>query len=98
MTKREYHKKINKLFYTYVNSNFPQYELDFNESGGKVYLIPGNKKNSINNHYDLIEYHQSQHSLCCYNWSYKQTKGIIKTMEKYLTNIIIPFVDTLYEN
>ena len=82
MTKREQHQHINKLFYNYVEQNFPEYTISFDEGGGRVYLIP--KSNKAN---DSIEYHQSRHDVCCANWASSKTKTDIIAMEKYLNKI-----------
>jgi hypothetical protein len=82
MTKREQHQHINKLFYNYVEQNFPEYTISFDEGGGRVYLIP--KSNKAN---DSIEYHQSRHDVCCANWASSKTKTDTIAMEKYLNKI-----------
>ena len=82
MTKREQHQHINKLFYTYVEQNFPEYTISFDEGYGRVYFIP--KSNQAN---DSIEYHQSRHDVCCANWASSKTKTDTITMEKYLNKI-----------
>jgi hypothetical protein len=82
MTKREQHQHINKLFYNYVEQNFPEYTISFDEGGGRVYLIP--KSNKAN---DSIEYHQSRHDVCCANWASNKTKTDTIAMEKYLNKI-----------
>jgi hypothetical protein len=82
MTKREQHQHINKLFYNYVEQNFPEYTISFDEGGGRVYLIP--KSNKAN---DSIEYHQSRHNVCCANWASSKTKTDTIAMEKYLNKI-----------
>jgi hypothetical protein len=82
MTKREQHQHINKLFYNYVEQNFPEYTISFDEGGGRVYLIP--KSNKAN---DSIEYHQSRHDVCCVNWASSKTKTDTIAMEKYLNKI-----------
>ena len=90
MTKKEYHKQINKRFYEYVNQHFPNYELDFNEGYGYVYLICENKN-------DLIEYHQSRHDLCILNYATDKAKQDMLQMERYINENIIPYVNMVTE-
>lgn len=91
MTKKEYHKQINKRFYTYVEENFPQYEIDPSEGYGRIYLVPERKD-------DAILYHQSEHTLCQLNWASEESKNDMKIMEDYINNNIIPFVNTILNN
>lgn len=93
MNQKQYHQQINQRFYLYVEDNFPEYEIDSSEGYGIIYLIP---KNEIGTD-GVIEYHQSRHDLCCYNWSHQKTKSDIEKMEKYLTENIIPYVNMLKE-
>jgi hypothetical protein len=55
MNKTQKKKEINSKFYTYIETNFPQYELDFDQGGGRVYLVHTNSTSSSD---DSIEYHQ----------------------------------------
>lgn len=75
MTKTEIKRLTNKLFYENIEKNYPQYELDFEGEGGRIYLIPKNGKKE-----GIIEYHQSRHEC----WSYSKDDS----MEKILNNDI----------
>ena len=86
MTQKEYHRQINSRFYAYVEENFPQYEIDHSEGYGRVYLTPKY------GYGDSIEYHQSNHDLCCMNNASESTKEDIEAMENYINNNIIPFL------
>ena len=89
MTKTQQRKEINKRFYKYVNYRFPYYELNFDEGGGRVYLIHTNTKNTADN---SIEYHQSQHQTTCLKWASESVKEDCEEMQYYLDGHIIPFV------
>jgi hypothetical protein len=94
MTKKQYHQSINKEFYSYVETNFPEYQIDHSEGYGRIYLIPVNE-NGVDG---VIEYHQSEHTLCCFNWSHQKTKNDIEKMTQFIENQIIPKVDKLFQN
>ena len=79
MTKKEQHTQINKAFYEFVNKNYPQYELNFEEGYGQVYLMPKEGKNHI-------MYHQSQHYCLGYN---EDTIREENEMNLFLQNLII---------
>ena len=89
MTQKEYHRQVNARFYAYVEANFPQYEIDHSEGYGRIYLIPKH------GYGDSIEYHQSRHELCCMNNASESTKEDMFTMEKYINNNIIPFLQLI---
>jgi hypothetical protein len=82
MTKKEKHQLVNSQFYNYVQKHFPQYEIDFNEGGGRVYLLG----KTTNNH---IEYHQSRHDLCILKDASSETHLDFSKMEKYLNEEIL---------
>jgi len=63
-TKTEYKKRFNKKFYEFVEKEFPQYDLNFEEGEGTVYLIP---KHKIQKGMNSIMYHQSEHYCLSYN-------------------------------
>jgi len=75
------HKEINSKFYSYVNENFPQYQIDSSEGYGRIYLVPD--KND-----DSIEYHQSRHDLCQLNWASDESKKDVETMEVFLNDLL----------
>jgi hypothetical protein len=81
MTKKEIHKEINSRFYSYVNGNFPQYQIDNSEGYGRVYLV-------ANNSDDSIEYHQSRHDLCQMNWASAESKKDVEIMEVFLNDLL----------
>ena len=89
MTKTQQRKEINKRFYKYVNYRFPNYELNFEEGGGRVYLIPTNTTKEGD---DSIEYHQSRHQTTCLKWASESVKEDCEEMQYYLDGHIIPFV------
>jgi hypothetical protein len=94
MNKTQKKKEINSKFYTYIETNFPQYELDFDQGGGRVYLIHTNSTSLSD---DSIEYHQSYHDLVCFNWASESTKQDVSTMQTFINNNIIPSVNTTLE-
>ncbi len=87
MTQKEYHQQINNRFYSFVESNFPEYQMNY-EMGGRIYLIPEGQK-------DSIEYHQSRHELVCLNWANEKIKNDLEQMERYINMVIIPNVNRL---
>jgi hypothetical protein len=88
MTKKEIRRQINERFYLYVEGNFPQYNIDHNEGGGRVYLIHKDMN-------DSIEYTQSDHTVCQFSYASSESKKDCNQMEKYLKEIIIPYVEWL---
>jgi hypothetical protein len=94
MNKTQMKKEINSRFYSYIENNFPQYELDFDQGGGRIYLVPTNSTSSSDG---SIEYHQSYHDLVCFNWASEETKKDVITMQAYINNNIVPFVNTVLE-
>lgn len=93
MNKTETKKEINRRFYIYVETNFPQYDLDF-DGNGRVSLTPKEGEDRGTN---SIEYHQSFHEVMCLNWASKQTQEDTNTIQLYIDNNIIPFVNTFIE-
>lgn len=91
MTKKEKQKQINKRFYAFIENNFPEYNIDSGEGGGRIYLIP----KETNRVLDSIEYHQSLHTLLCFNSASEKTHSDMKIMEKYINENIIPYVEYL---
>ena len=93
MNKAEMKKAINRRFYVYVETNFPQYELLF-DGYGRVSLVPKEgEKRGMNS----IDYHQSDYSVVCLNFASKETKENAFAMQTYINNNIIPFVNTFIE-
>jgi hypothetical protein len=92
MNKTQKRKQINSRFYTYVEDNFPQYTLDFDNGYGRVYLVHTQHTCSSDT---SIEYHQSYHDLVCFNHAPETTKQDVSTMQTYINNNIIPLVDTV---
>jgi hypothetical protein len=89
MNKTQQKKEINSKFYTYVETHFPQYELDFDQGGGRVYLVHTSGTSSSDN---SIEYHQSYHDLVCFNWASEETKKDVSVMQTYINTDIIPSI------
>jgi hypothetical protein len=93
MNKTEIKREINRRFYVYVETNFPQYELLF-DGDGRVSLVPKEgEKRGINS----IDYYQSDYSVICLNFASKETKENTFAMQTYINNNIIPFVNTFIE-
>jgi hypothetical protein len=84
MTKREMHSEINKLFYEFVDKNFPNYVIDDSEGYGRVCLT-NTESDGID---DSIEYHMSRHDLCSFNWASNQCKEDEAVMEEFLAKLV----------
>lgn len=84
MTKKEIHKEINRRFYQYVNENFPEYTIDNSEGYGYIHLIPKRRD-------DSIEYHQSRHDLCQYNWASDKSKQDTLKMKLFLNELLTQY-------
>lgn len=89
MTKKQMHQEINKKFYEYVTEKFPHYIIDDSEGYGRVILVCTNPDDEMDS-WDgsLIEYHQSRHNLCTYNWSSDQCKADEREMELFLNDLL----------
>jgi hypothetical protein len=94
MNKTEIKRQINSRFYQYVNDNFQEYEIDGGEGNGRIYLTPKEGDNRGDN---SIEYHQSRYDLVCLNCASKKTHEDVAEMQSYISNNIIPFVNTVLE-
>lgn len=94
MSKTEIKREINRRFYTYVETNFPQYELEFDNGYGRVSLVPKEGEDRGTN---SIDYHQSDYSIAYLNFASKETKENAIAMQTYINNNIIPFVNTFIE-
>jgi hypothetical protein len=94
MNKTQTKKEINRRFYIYVETNFPQYELEFDNGCGRVSLVPKEGEDRGTN---SIDYHQSDYSVVCLNFASKETKENTLAMQTYINNNIIPFVNTFIE-
>lgn len=90
MTKTERKKQINSRFYAYIEANYPDYYLHFEEMGGRVYLVPSN-----NRMLEAIMYHQSEHYVMCDKHCLPSTQDAKDQIQRYLNNNIIPLVDTV---
>jgi hypothetical protein len=88
MSQKEYHKQINERFYSFIESNFPEYEM-YDEMGGRIRLMADGKTDNS------IEYHQSRHELISLKWASEKIKSDLFEMEQYLYRVIIPNVDRL---
>ena len=85
MTKKQYHQHINRSFYEMVNKIYPQYDIDHNEGGGLVTLIPKVGACGAN----MITYHQSQHYVMAYNFAFDETKQHEQEMTKWLEEFLL---------
>ena len=93
MNKTETKREINRRFYVYVETNFPQYELLF-DGNGRVSLVPKEGEDRGTN---SIDYHQSDYSIAYLNFASKETKENAIAMQTYINNSIMPFVNTFTE-
>jgi hypothetical protein len=91
MTKKQIQQEINSRFYSFIESNFPEYEM-YDEMGGRMNLMANGKGDNS------IEYHQSRHELISLNWASEKTKSDLFEMEQYLHRVIIPNVNRLQED
>ena len=91
MTKKQIQQEINSRFYSFIESNFPKYEM-YDEMGGRIRLMAGGRGDNV------IEYHQSNHSLSTLNWASEKTQSDLVEMEQYLYRVIIPNVNRLKED
>lgn len=88
INKKQIQQEINNRFYSFIESNFPEYEM-YDEMGGRVILMENGKADNS------IEYHQSRHELSSLNWTNAKTKSDLGKMEMYLNINIIPNVSRL---
>lgn len=77
-TKTQINKIKNKKFFEYLESNFPEYEINDEEGGGRVILSFNNKSD------DAIEYHRGRFEVYCSKYACKKTQDDVETMEDYL--------------
>ena len=78
MTKKEMHQEINKRFFKFVESHYPEYDICDYGDGGRVIL------DYYTGSDNTIEYHLSRHTLDCYNFACEKTKEDMKEMEAFL--------------
>jgi len=78
MNKTETKRAINKALYEYVSEKYPDWIIDNSEGNGRIYIC------DIHNHDNVIEYHQSQHDFCIYNWATSELKAIVKELEDFV--------------
>jgi hypothetical protein len=83
MTKTQKQKEIIKRFLTFVDTTFPDYELDDCGDGGRITFFPINGTSD-----DIIEFQRSRLDLCVLNWASDQSKQDCKVMEDMLEIII----------
>jgi|15BtaG_2_1085339.scaffolds.fasta_scaffold08239_2 hypothetical protein len=91
MTKREYHNEINRRFYDFINHNYKDYEIN-DEMGGRILLVDKDD--------NIIEYHQSQHTVETYGWHAEdedKVKDHADDMRNFLNTFIISQVKKEYE-
>mgnify|MGYP000908799264 CR=1 FL=1 len=82
MTNKEKHQAINREF-------CERYENDFDiddEMGGRLILIPFECDGNIND--NSIEYHQSRHTIDCYNEASPATKEFAADMELFIEELM----------
>jgi hypothetical protein len=85
MTKKQFHSAINKDVYEYMNQNHPEFDIDFNENGGRVIFSDTTSNKPWD---DSIEYHQSRHDLCTLNMASDKVKAIEKELENWIKALI----------
>ena len=85
MTKTQFRKFINKSVFEHVSKNYPDFEIDDNEGGGRVYFIDTTSDRPGD---DSIEYVRSTHTMCTLNWSNERIKGIERELEIWINNLI----------
>ena len=83
MTKTQKQKEVIKRFLTFVDTTFPDYELDDYGDGGRITFFPINGTSD-----DIIEFQRSRLDLCVLNWASDQAKQDCKVMEDMLEIII----------
>jgi hypothetical protein len=83
MTKTQKQKEIIKRFLTFVDTTFPDYELDDCGDGGRITFFPINGTSD-----DAIDFQRSRLDLCVLNCASAQSKQDCKTMEDMLEIII----------
>ena len=83
MTKTQKQKEIIKRFLTFVDTTFPDYELDDCGDGGRITFFPINGTSD-----DAIDFQRSRLDLCVLNCSSAQSKQDCKAMEDMLEIII----------
>jgi hypothetical protein len=85
MTKTQLRKAINKDVYEYINKYYPEFDIDHNEGGGRVYFIDTTSPFPYN---DSIEYHQSAHTLCTLNLASERVKDVERELESWINALI----------
>ena len=85
MTKTQFRKFINKSVFEHVSKNYPDFEIDDNEGGGRVYFIDTTSDRPGD---DSIMYERSTHTMCTLNWSNERIKGIERELETWINNLI----------
>jgi len=85
MTKKEKHQKINKEF-------CERYEVDFDiddEIGGRLILTPFEYDGPLSD--NSIDYHQSRHTVDCYNNASDSTHDRVSEMETFISELRVKF-------
>jgi hypothetical protein len=85
MTKTQLKKAINKDVYEYINMNFPEFDIDHNEGGGRVYFVDSTSFRPAD---DSIEYHQSEHTLCTPPWASERVKDVKQELESWINALL----------
>jgi hypothetical protein len=79
MTKTQKQKEIIKRFLTFVDTTFPDYELDDCGDGGRITFFPINGTSD-----DAIDFQRSRLDLCVLNCASAQSKQDCMVMEGML--------------
>jgi hypothetical protein len=84
MNKTERRKALNRSFYEFVNTKFPQYDISDDGNGSCVTLSNTESKS----YDDIIDYHRSQHYTVHLNWASEQVKADAKVMDEYIEQLL----------
>ena len=85
MTKKEKHQKINKEFCEKVEEH---YDID-DEMGGRLILTPFEYDGPLSD--NCIDYHQSRHTVDCYNNAGFDTKRNVAELEEFIKTLRIKY-------
>lgn len=80
MNKTERRKALNRSFYEFINTKFPQYNISDDGNGGFMTLNDTGSKS----YDDVIEYHRSQHYVIHLNGASEQVKADAEEMEIHI--------------
>ena len=79
------HFFLKPTVYEYMNKHYPEFDIDFNEDGGRVIFVDTTSSKPWD---DSIEYHQSRHDLCTLNGASDKVKAIEQELESWINALI----------